>query len=205
MDKLLGFVAGFTGVQSYMVVFFILLACGLGLPIPEDITLFAAGYMAYIGEANIWMMILVSFVGVMLGDSIIFFLGAHYGRRLTQKWFFAKLLPPERLDAVRERFNQKGLKLLFAARFMPGLRAPVFFSAGTFHIPYRKLLIYDGGAALLSVPAIVYTVYAFGHELDRVVAVIKKIEGGILAVIVLAILLVGAKWYISHRKIRKQA
>lgn len=200
MEYLLGYVSNFSGTQTYLIVFCILLACGLGLPIPEDITLFAAGYMAYLGEANVWVMIAFSFLGVIIGDSIIFFLGAKYGRRLTNKWLFAKLLPPQRLDLVREKFNQRGLKLLFAARFMPGFRAPIFFSAGTFHIPYRQLLIYDGCAALVSVPAIVYAIYYFGSELERIVSMIKKVQGGILIVILLAIFLVVMKWYIGHRK-----
>lgn len=205
MDQFISFISNFSGPEAYALIFGILLACGLGLPIPEDITLFAAGFLAYEGAGNIWMMIAVSLVGVILGDSLIFFLGAHYGQRLTKKWFFAKLLPPERLEDVRVKFRHRGLKLLFVARFMPGFRAPIFFSAGTFHIPYSKLLIYDGSAALISVPAIVGAVYYFGDELDRIVNVIKKIEGGILVVIILAILLMVGKWYITHRKVRKKA
>lgn len=200
MEYLIELLGAFTGPTAYALVFGVLLLCGFGLPIPEDVTLIAAGLIAFEGGADIWTMILVSFAGVMVGDSIVFLLGAKYGRKLTRRWFFAKILPPDRLDVVRGKFNEKGLKLLFAARFMPGLRAPIFFSAGTFHIPYSKLLIYDGGAALLSVPAIVGAVYHFGPEIE---GLIKKIEGGILAVILLAILLVIGKWYITHRKLKR--
>ena len=88
---------------------------------------------------------------------------------------------------------------------MPGLRAPIFFSAGTLHLPYRVFLFYDGGAALISVPAIIGAVYFFGDELDRVVRVIQRIEHSLGLVIVLAILLVLTKWYITHRKLKKNA
>src|SRR5690606_29469191 len=123
MEEFINFVSNFSGPEAYALIFAVLLACGLGVPIPEDITLFAAGYLAYEGAGNLWGMILVSFAGVMVGDSLIFFLGARYGQRLTRYWMFSRLLPPDRLEAVREKFRQKGLKLLFAARFMPGLRA----------------------------------------------------------------------------------
>ena len=41
------------------------------------------------------------------------------------------------------------------ARFMPGLRAPIYFTAGTVGVKFHTFLFYDGLAALVSVPAIV--------------------------------------------------
>jgi membrane protein DedA with SNARE-associated domain len=72
MDRLLAILMGLTSPWTYLLVFGILLACGLGLPIPEDITLFAAGLISYYGLAHVWWMIVVSLVGVMMGDTIIF-------------------------------------------------------------------------------------------------------------------------------------
>jgi membrane protein DedA with SNARE-associated domain len=203
MDFIIDFLLNFYGPTPYLIIFGILLACGLGLPIPEDITLFAAGVMVYYGVGTLGTMVAVSMVGVILGDSIIFFLGHKFGRKLTKKWIFHKLLPDDRLDAVGKKFRERGNKLLFAARFMPGLRAPIFFSAGTLHVPYRTFVFYDGGAAVVSVPAIIGAVYYFGDELDRVVRVIQRIEHGIVAVIFAAILAIAGKWYITHRKLRR--
>src|SRR6185437_2594520 len=113
MDRIVDFLLNFYGPTPYFLVFGILLACGLGLPIPEDITLFAAGLSAYYGLTNSWIIILISYAGVIVGDSVIFVLGAVYGRKLTKRWFFHKLLPDERLNAVRTKFHQKGNKLIF--------------------------------------------------------------------------------------------
>lgn len=203
MDTLLDLLLNFYGPMPYFLVFGILLACGLGLPMPEDVTLFAAGLSAYYGLTNLWLIILISYIGVILGDSIIFFLGATYGRKLTQKWFFHKVLPDERLNVVKQRFHSKGNSLIFAARFMPGLRAPIYFSAGTLHLPYRIFLFYDGLAAFLSVPTIIGAVYYFGDELDQVVRWIKRIEHSIFLVIAGVIVAVLAKWYLTHRKLNR--
>src|SRR6476620_10465722 len=108
MDRIVDFLLNFYGPTPYFLIFGILLACGLGLPIPEDITLFAAGLAAYYGLTNLWLVILVSYLGVIIGDSIIFYLGATYGRKLAKKWFFSKLLPEERLTIVRSEFHKKG-------------------------------------------------------------------------------------------------
>ena len=203
MDRLIDILLNFYGPTPYFLIFGILLACGLGLPIPEDITLFAAGLAAYYGLTSLWLVILVAYLGVIVGDSLIFYLGATYGRKLTRRWFFGKLLPEERLTIVRSQFNKKGNRLIFAARFMPGLRAPLFFSAGTLHLPFRVFLFYDGLAAFISVPTIIGAVYYFGDELDHVVRVIQKVEHSIVFVIITVVLAIGGKWYIGHRKLKR--
>lgn len=202
MDFLVDYLLNFYGPTPYLIIFLILLACGLGIPIPEDITLFAAGLMTYYGITNLWVVIPLCLVGVLAGDTMIFYFGSRFGRRLTKKWFFHKMLPDAQLETVRKKFNQKGEKLLFAARFMPGLRAPIYFSAGTLHVPFRKFLLYDGSAALISVPTIIGAVYYFGDEVDSVIRVIRGVQHSIFIFILAIILAIAGKWYITHRKIK---
>ena len=200
MENLLSFLMSHSGPVPYLLVLGILLACGIGLPIPEDITLFAAGLMSYYEAANVWAMIGISLFGVLSGDSFIYFLGAKYGPRLTERWFFRRILSPERLALVQEKLHTHGNKLIFAARFMPGLRSPVYFSSGMLHLPYRVFLFYDGMAALISVPTIIYSVFYFGDHLDRVIKIIQRIQYGIVFVIGGTALIFLVKWWFSHRK-----
>ena len=200
MDLLIDFLTNLQGPAPYFAVFGVLIACGLGVPIPEDITLFAAGMVAYYEMTPLWSITLVSFAGVMLGDCIVYFLGSHFGGRLTQHAAFRRLFPPERLDEVKIKLHDKGDRLLFAARFMPGFRSPIFFSAGMLHIPFRRFFFYDGVAALISVPAIVCSVYYFGDELDKVVKIIKRIEHGIFFVILSVVAALIIKWALKRRK-----
>lgn len=207
MDTLVDFLLNFYGPTPYFFVFGILLFCGFGLPIPEDVTLFAAGLLAYYGLCDLWTIILVGFIGVMMGDSAMWFLGHKYGRRLTKQWFFHKLLPDERLAAASAKFNSKdgaGDRILFVARFMPGLRAPMFFSAGLLHVPFLRFFFWDGIAALISVPAIIGAVYYFGDQLDQVVRWIKHIEYGIVVVAAVVIVAAIGKWWVTHRRLKPQ-
>ena len=201
METLLELVLDLYGPAPYLLIFGVLLACGLGVPIPEDVTLFVAGVLSYYGVCELGWTIAISMAGVIIGDSFMWWLGHRYGRVLASHPAFSRVLTPARLDAVSERLNAaKGERLLFAGRFMPGLRAPIFFSAGTLHVPYWKFILYDGSAALLSVPAIILAIYSFGDELDRVIQVIKRVEHGIVAVILLGVLLLVGKWYWKKRK-----
>jgi membrane protein DedA with SNARE-associated domain len=189
-----------TGPVPYLIVFFLLLACGFGLPMPEDIILFAGGLMSYYGQSDIWLMIAVCFAGVMIGDSSVFTIGALFGRKLRKLSLVKRILPPKRMKIVRRKLHQQGNKVIFAARFMPGLRTPVFFTAGTLHLPFRVFFFYDGLAALISVPTIVYAVYYFGDHVDRVIRVIKRIQFGVIGTIIVIVAIVVLKAWWSHKK-----
>ena len=66
MEALLAYVNGLTGPWPYVIVFGILLACGFGLPVPEDVTLFVAGLISYYEKANVYVMIAVAMAGVLI-------------------------------------------------------------------------------------------------------------------------------------------
>jgi len=204
MDFLVDLIINFTGPMPYLILFGVLLLCGLGVPIPEDITLFVAGLLSYYGITELGISIIVCFLGVMIGDSFVYWLGYHYGSRLTKKWIFHKLMPDDRLEGARIRFRERGNRLIFFARFMPGLRTPIFFSAGVLHLPFRTFFMMDGGAALLSVPTIIWLVYRGGDNIDEIVTKIKAWEHGLVAVIFASILIILAKWFITHRKLKNQ-
>ena len=90
MEAILHTLMNHSGPTPYLIVFALLMACGFGLPMPEDIVLFAAGMMAYYGAANVWIMIAVSFLGVILGDSSVYTIGSFYGRRLRKTSFIKR-------------------------------------------------------------------------------------------------------------------
>jgi membrane protein DedA with SNARE-associated domain len=200
MDWIVDFLIDYYGPIPYLAIFLILLACGLGIPIPEDITLIAAGILTYYGVCDVRLMIVVGLFGVLIGDSFVFWLGKKYGRHLLKKWPFKTFIDETKIESVRRKLKNHGGKMLFTARFMPGLRSTVFFATGLLHFPYGKLLLYDGLAAIISVPAIIYSVYRFGDFLEYVIRLIKKVEGGIFALILVAVMVVGLKYFFKKKK-----
>jgi membrane protein DedA with SNARE-associated domain len=141
--------------------FILLLLCGLGLPLPEDIVLIVAGMLAQ-DDGRSWLAVsILMYVGVLAGDSMIFALGRRYGKRLLAWQGTHHLFPPKKQARIQRMFDRYGAIVLLAARFMPGMRAPIFSTAGAMHVPYFRFVFYDGVAAVVSVPVFVW----FGHWL----------------------------------------
>src|SRR5262245_24033177 len=91
----------------------ILLLCGLGLPIPEDISLICAGYMAHLAVINVHNAFLVCLAAVLAGDTLAFFLGRWFGSRVLQWRFFQRVFTPRKQLRVRAYFRKYGSKVIF--------------------------------------------------------------------------------------------
>jgi membrane protein DedA with SNARE-associated domain len=192
------------GIYSYAVILAVLLACGFGLPLPEDITLVTAGILAARDVIDFKMAVVICMIGVLLGDGIIFVLGSRYGVKLRGSKFFNMVLPEKRDAAVKAIIQKYGDKVIFMARFMPGLRTPLFFATGSYHVPFWKFLLLDGFAAIISVPLWVYVGFLFGANLEELEVVIKRAQVGIYVALAALILLFVGGYFLKKRFIRAQ-
>jgi membrane protein DedA with SNARE-associated domain len=178
----------------------ILLLCGLGLPIPEDISLIAAGYFSWLGVLNVHKAFLVCFAAVVLGDSSAFLMGRFFGRRVLASALTRRYFTPRRQLRVRAYFRKFGSKVVLVGRFTPGLRFTIFFTAGTLHLRSSVFLIYDFSAAAFSVPVLVYSAWFFGGQIDSVISFARRTEHGILAALVIGGAVVGVRAWRRHKR-----
>lgn len=171
------------GPHSYYVMFAILIACGFGFPMPEDIVLITGGMLASRDITDFWIVNAVCMAGVLGGDSAVFLIGRRFGPGLKQKKFFRRIVS-EKIDKRVDRVIQKyGDKVIFMARFMPGLRTPIFMTCGIYQVRYWKFFTLDGLAALISVPLWIYVGLIFGENLEMLERKIKQFQVGIYSLL----------------------
>lgn len=174
--KLIAFFSGFSGAAAYGAVFGVLLICGLGVPIPEDITLLAAGILASLGKMSLAGAIFIGLIGVLAGDAFLFFMGRIYGYRVFKLPLFRTYFTEKRIHAAREKVLNNSKFICFTARFLPGLRAPIFLTSGVMGVHPFTFFALDGGAALISVPVWVVLGWWFGNNIDDALAIAKEIQ-----------------------------
>lgn len=184
MEILHELIAFFT-VYGYIAVFLVLIACGFGIPIPEDITLVAGGVICGLAASmDVHLMVVVSLLGVIVGDGTMFMLGKLLGPRVKNVPLVKNVFTEKRYQQMQEKVHKYGNRILFVARFLPGLRAPIFVTAGiSRRVSYWKFLVMDGGAALISVPLWVYAGYYFAHDLDDLLRWVKQSETFIISIL----------------------
>ena len=200
--KIMEFLIGFFTEYGYWAVLFVLIICGFGVPIPEDITLVSGGVIAglYPESVNSHLMLLVSMIGVLAGDSTMYWLGRIYGTKILRFRPMRKIVTLQRLRMVREKFSQYGNRVLFVARFLPGLRAPIYMVSGiTRRVSYTRFVLIDFCAAIISVPIWVYLGELGAKNLDWLHAQIQKGQMVIYVLIALLALFLFWKWKKSKK------
>jgi membrane protein DedA with SNARE-associated domain len=157
----------------YLIIFGILLATGFGLPLPEDIPLVLGGYLCGQAAASpdhvhpvMWIMLPGVMLAIVGSDVMLFCLGRWLGPTIHRHPILKRVVGNRNLARARFAFAKHRAKFVFFARFLPGLRAPAFFTAGTFKMPLRKFLLWDGLAACLSVPPAVILGFYFHDNID---------------------------------------
>ena len=170
------FLSGIFGEFSYLAPFVVLLLCGVGLPLPEEVTLIGSGILYYRGDVEFVPIVVVCSLAILLGDSVPFLLGRKYGMNALNVRWIARVVHPERFARLRTKFEEHGNWATFACRFFAGVRIPGFFLAGTMGMRYSRFLLLDFLGVLLSVPISIYLGKLFGGQVDQLEKRMKDVH-----------------------------
>jgi membrane protein DedA with SNARE-associated domain len=185
---------------SYLGIFLVLVLTGCGLPLPEEVPIIAAGVASSLGKLNPWIALASCLAGALCGDSMLYLIGYQFGRNLVKAHpRLAHLLHAEREAKMEQYINRYGLSVLFVARFLVLIRAPVYLSIGILRHPYRKFLLFDAFCAAAVVGLFFGLSYAFG---DHVAKWIRGSEVVFTVVVVVAVVALLMVWWVRRRRQR---
>lgn len=192
LDQFLDKVSNLEGITAYATLFSVLFGCGLGIPIPEDLTIVTAGYLAYLENISLPWAMVVCFFGVLTGDFLLFTMGRLFGKKFFDLPGVRFFITPDRISYAQAKLKKNVRRICFSARFLAGLRAPIYLSAGMLGVKPRVFVFFDALAAMISVPVLTFMGYYFGDEIDIGLGYIRRAERYILvglAVVGLVVLL----------------
>jgi len=131
--------------------FLALVLGGIGLPpIPEEGVVVAAGVWVASNPEYLlyrWLILPVCIVGILCSDFLLYSIGRHFGSHLLEHRWLARFLTPEKLTQIQHNFHRYGIKILLFVRWVPGIRSPLFLTAGTMRLPVLRFVVADAIAA----------------------------------------------------------
>lgn len=171
---------------TYAGLLVVLILCGMGLPIPEDVALLAGGFLVHRGVIQYPMTLAVALVGVVAGDNSLFFLGRRFGTGLVKYLGIGRPRSQRQIDWLKSFMQRHGHRAILYARFVAGLRALVYLTAGSFGVNPLRFFLYDLAGAVISVPIVVTLGYLFGNEIEVVLHYIGGVEKLVWLVVALS-------------------
>ena len=126
--------------QAYLLVFAIAATDAVFPAVPSETLLILGGVQAAQGELSLWWLIAAGAVGAFLGDNTSYWIGRTGGRPLVRKLEKRKRFVGK-LDWARARLRAGGGYTVAVARFVPGGRTAVTFSAGALRMGWPQFLL----------------------------------------------------------------
>jgi membrane protein DedA with SNARE-associated domain len=182
---------------GYLAVYALLVAGGVGVPLPEEIVQMAAGVLAHQGVLDLWKVMLAAWAGVVTGESIIYALGLRHGERVLASGVARRFLTPDRRERLRSHFERHAFATIVVARHLGGVRGVVFALAGVNRVPYRTVVLADALSALVSVPVAVGLGYLFSQNVLQVESDMRVVR---TVIVTIGLLAAGAAWMRARRR-----
>jgi len=140
---------------SYLGIVVFLILTGCGLPIPEEVAYIAAGIASAFRHLNPFLAFAACLVGALLGDLVMYGAGRWFGRGLVRRRGWCARWLNEKTEArAEEMIRRHGIKVFLLARFLVGVRAPMYVAAGVLRMPVSRFLLVDGICATIVIAVV---------------------------------------------------
>ena len=172
-------------------------------PIPGDMAVAFGGYLAGVGTLHFALVAGVATLGSVMGFMTMYLVGYTVGDAvLRSRWF--RWVPPERMDAARQRLDRWGYGLVAANRFLAGLRGVVGLVVGMARLNAWRTAAVSALSALVWIVLIVWAGYALGDHWEDIGGWLQRYGQAVLALFALVLLAAGVRRYRQKRSMQKK-
>jgi membrane protein DedA with SNARE-associated domain len=188
-------IADWLATWGYLGIFLCVFMGNLGIPVPEETVMLAAGFLAGREILDLRWVYVITVVSAVTGDCSGYVLGRTGGQRLLNRLAERFAFARERYNRLQAFFNTHGSKAVFMARFIAGVRFMAGPMAGAAGMPFWRFLGWNISGALAWCFIIVTVGYLVGDELFRIAETIHLASRWVLLGVVLVSLALIVLWW----------
>jgi len=189
-DVIVSSLVGWIGVLGYFGIFFLMFLESSFFPFPSEVVIIPAGYLAFLGEMNLWLVVVFGILGSLSGSWLNYFLADRFGRKILLK--FLRL---HHLERVERFFDRHGHISTFNGRLIPVVRQYISFPAGLAKMNPWKFSFYTALGSGVWVSILALLGYFLGANEVLLAEYLRE-----LTVIVLVLVGIGSLVYFFWRK-----
>ena len=190
------FIVETVGSLGYIGIFIMMFLESTVFPIPSEVIMIPAGYLAYKGEMNIYIIMLLGILGSLCGALFNYYFALKFGRRFLLKYGKYFFVSHETIEKTEVFFKNHGHISTFSGRLIPGLRHYISIPAGLAKMNLFVFCLYTTLGATIWVIILTLLGYYIGDNEELVKEYLRYLIIGLLVS-----LTVMGFWY--YKKIKK--
>ena len=192
-------IVSYIGDMGYLGIFLLMFLESTFFPFPSEIIMIPAGYLAYKGEMNLYIIILVGILGSVAGALLNYYLAMIFGRKFILKYGKYFFIKEETLNKLDSFFAKHGEISTFTGRLIPGIRQLISLPAGLARMHIAKFSFYTALGAGIWVIVLVAVGYLVGSNEALISEYLKSAT--LIALVSVVLITV---FYVVRNKRRKE-
>ncbi len=168
MQQLIDWLVATIGAMGYPGIFTLMAMESSVFPVPSELVMPPAGYLAHRGEMNIWLAILIGTLGSLAGAYANYYAAHWLGRPLILKYGKYVWITEEKFAKVETFFHKHGEISTFIGRLLPVVRHLISLPAGLAGMHHGKFAFYTTAGAFFWVTILTWIGYFIGQNQELI-------------------------------------
>jgi membrane protein DedA with SNARE-associated domain len=174
-------------------------------PLPSELVIPPAAYLALRGEMNVWLIILAGTIGSIVGATVTYWVSLWLGRAviyslINSKLAKAILLNKEKLEKAEKFFNHYGGVSVFIGRLLPVIRHLISIPAGFCKMNFGQFVFYTAVGSFIWVSILAWGSYLFGKKAEMMLKIFKDSTELIMALCFVVFIITFLIFFIRKRR-----
>jgi len=169
------------------------------VPIPSELVMPLAGFMAYKGEFSLPVILIINSAGALLGSSLCYWIGVVGGKPFLVKYGKYFLVNQHDIAKTETFFAKHGKATILIARFLPVIRHVISVPAGIARMPLRGFFLQTFLGSTIWGGALILLGYYVGANWETLANTLKRVDLLIGLILVLGLVALGIRFVVRRR------
>ncbi len=209
MELFQGLIEWYMGSINYFTIMLLMAIESTFIPLPSELVIPPAAYLAQQGQLNIYLVVLSGSIGATLGALFNYYLAHFLGRRLIYKiastrWANFFLVDQHAVIKAENFFRKNANTSTFIGRLVPGIRHLISVPAGIVQMPMKKFLLYTFVGATVWNIVLAAMGWFLGAKMDLIKQYAHQISIGLLIAGALFFCYIIYKGFFSKKEVSEE-
>jgi membrane protein DedA with SNARE-associated domain len=187
---------------GYPVVFLFIMLESTLIPIPSELVMPFAGYMASQGKFSLPVILVINSLGALVGSGICYWIGVVGGKPFLVRYGKYFLVRQHEIERTEAFFAKHGNKTILIGRFLPVIRHIISVPAGIARMPLPGFFLQTFLGATIWGGVLIVLGYYVGTNWKVFSTELKSVDHIIAAILVLALVALGIRFVVRRRRER---